>query len=490
MIVREKTTDPTGIVSEANVAPVSTEGVTKTLSSRRDQWIKWMHEQKAYAARFEDRLKRGRMALVTLRRMITENEARFFASLEADLGKSKIEAYASEIAVTLNEIDFLLAKQRHFLKDRKIFIRPGSIVRVSRRPYGSVLVMSPWNYPFQLALLPVAGALVTGNGCFLKPSELAPATSGLIAELAVKYFNPEVLVVVEGDGDTAAALLENDWDFLFFTGSERVGSIVAERAAKLRIPSVLELGGKCPCIVDAASVSEITARRIVWGKFFNAGQTCVAPDYVLVEESAREKLLAELKKQIVALYGENPLLSKDYGHIIGSKQFARLEAMIQDGKVFHGGTCVKEKLYIEPTILTDPQAGSTLMQEEIFGPLLPVLTWSDQKVLFAELSVRPEPLAMYAFCKDKNLIDSLEKNFRSGAFSLNHVLEHVALLELPFGGVGNSGYGRYHGEATFEAFTWSKTIYKTKQNFDVRLKYPPYQDKHLKWIRRIRKWLP
>ena len=468
VIVREKTTSPFAVSGIAEM----------------------VRAQKKYAALFETRIARGRSALCTLRRMITENESAFLSALKEDLGKSSIEAFASEIAVTLNEIDFLIHYQQRYLRDRKLRMLPGINSYISLRPYCSVLVMSPWNYPFQLALLPAAGALATGNGCVLKPSEFALTTSGLLSTLVGKYFSPEVFSVVEGDGSVAAALLEYDWDFIFFTGSERIGSIVAERAAKLRIPSILELGGKCPCIVDAGSVNEVTARRIVWGKFFNAGQTCVAPDYVLVEDSAAPALLKEMKKQLIAMYGEDPQQSGDYGRIIGNRHFSRLRSMLEDGTVYHGGRMDENRLYMAPTILTEPEMDSALMSEEIFGPILPILTWSDKEALLEELGSRPDPLVTYAFCKDKDLIRKLGSNLRSGAFCLNTVLEHVAKLELPFGGIGNSGYGRYHGAASFTAFTWQKVIYHTSQGFDFKLKYPPYQDKHMKWVRRFRKWLP
>ncbi|NLW10684.1 MAG: aldehyde dehydrogenase family protein [Clostridiaceae bacterium] len=454
------------------------------------QWQEIIHRQKARASCVADRLERSRSALLKLKRMIVENEQDFIDALHSDLGKSPVEAYASEIALTLNEIDYLLKNHRRFLKNRRAICRPGTTAIVSRRPYGSVLIMSPWNYPFQLALLPLAGALAAGNSCFLKPSELAPATSGLISRLVADVFSPDDVCVVEGDGSVAAELLSQNWDFIFFTGSERVGSIIAEQAARLRIPCILELGGKCPCIVDAESVNEVTARRIIWGKFFNAGQTCVAPDHLYVEASALPALLEELKNQLRLLYGPDHLLSDDYGRIIGRKHFDRLLSMLSDGTVYLGGSYQTDQLYIEPTIITEPDLNSALMQEEIFGPLLPIITWSDQDQLMHDLQSRPAPLVVYAFCRDKHLINRLQDELISGAFCLNNVLEHVARAELPFGGVGNSGYGRYHGKASIDAFTWQKTIYKKSQSFDLRLKYPPYENKHLKMVRIIRRWLP
>lgn len=454
------------------------------------QWQGIIHRQKSRSAMMSDRLERGRTSLLKLKRIIIENEQDFMDALYSDLGKSPVEAYASEIAITLNEIDYLIKNQRRFLKNRRAVCRPGTSGFVSRRPYGSVLIMSPWNYPFQLALLPLAGALAAGNSCFLKPSELAPATSSLITKLISSIFNQDDVCVVEGDSTVAAELLDQQWDFIFFTGSERVGSIVAEQAARLRVPCVLELGGKCPCIVDAASVNEVTARRIVWGKFFNTGQTCVAPDHLLVETSALPLLLTELKKQINILFGQDPLTSKDYGRIIGRKHFDRLVSMLSEGTIETGGNYQADQLYIEPTIIIDPDQNSALMREEIFGPILPIVTWTEHDQLLRVLQSRSSPLAVYAFCRDKSLINKLQEEVRSGAFCLNNVLEHVARSELPFGGVGNSGYGRYHGRASFEAFTWQKTIYKKGQILDFKIKYPPYEARHLKIIRRIRRWLP
>ncbi len=454
------------------------------------KWQEIIHRQKSRAASYSDRFERGRSALLLLKRMILDNEAAFLEALGKDLGKSPVEAYASEIAVTLNEIDFLLKNLRRFVRDKRAVYRLGTNAFVSRRPYGCILIMSPWNYPFQLALLPLAGALAAGNCCFLKPSELAPATSELIARLTAETFGQDDVFVVEGDGSVAAELLKQEWDLIFFTGSERVGSIVAEQAARLRVPCVLELGGKCPCIVDAASVNEVTARRIVWGKFFNTGQTCVAPDHVMVQASALPALLSELDKQLKLLYGTDAQKSNDYGRIIGHKHYDRLVNMLSDGTIHSGGLHLAEQLYIEPTIITDPNPDSALMQEEIFGPILPVIIWTEQDELLKELKSRPAPLAVYAFCRDEALITKLQNELRSGAFCLNNVLEHVAKPELPFGGVGNSGYGRYHGRASFEAFTWQKTIYKKGQMLDFKIKYPPYEAKHLKIIRRIRRWLP
>lgn len=457
--------------------------------SREARWEDLIRRQKAYAANHADRRKRGRSAVLRLRRMISENESRFLAALREDLGKPAIDAYTSEIAVTLNEIDLLLRKQRRFLRDRRIRTGPGNSARVSKRPYGSILILSPWNYPLQLALLPLAGALIAGNGCFLKPSELSPSTSGLIAELAGKYFREEELVIVEGDAEVSSALLRQDWDFLFFTGSERVGALVAARAAELRIPSILELGGKCPCIVDAKSIDEVTARRIVWGKFFNAGQTCIAADHIWVEASARDALIDALKKQIVALYGSDPEKSRDYGRIIHDRHFARLVAMLADGTVAHGGRNRCEARYIEPTLLVDPNLNSPLMREEIFGPILPILTWSDKDDLLRKLNERPEPLAAYVFCEDEDLWETLVNGFACGAICRNTVMGHAGKAELPFGGVGASGYGRYHGVASFEAFTWEKVVYRTSKRLDPDVKYPPYNEKHLKWIRRLRRFM-
>lgn len=454
------------------------------LKSERDKWRSIQAKQKEQVSTTE-----GRQALIRLKQLITENESAFFSALKSDLGKSSVETYASEIAVTLNEIDYLLRHMGKLMKDKKVFLRPGLRAYVGRRPYGSVLIMSPWNYPFQLALLPLAGALAAGNNCFLKPSELSPATSRLIAQLVGKYFDSDQVCVVEGDGQTAAELLKLDWDFIFFTGSERIGSIIAMRAAELGIPSILELGGKCPCIVDAASVNEITARRIVWGKFFNAGQTCVAPDYVLVEKSAAGKLIEEMKAQIVSLYGENPSQAADYGRIISNNHFSRLKQMLNSGTIAIGGKTDQNTLYIEPTIILNPEENSILMQEEIFGPILPVITWEDKGHLLSYLVKKSSPLTVYAFCCDQELIHRLS-SLRSGAFCLNTVLEHVAQVKLPFGGVGSSGYGRYHGRASIESFSWQKTYYSKSQKKDIRLMYPPYQDKHLSLMRRFRKWLP
>ena len=456
----------------------------------KEKWQELLAVQKVRARQLSGDINERISLLKNLKKLILENEEKLLAALYSDLGKSPLEAYASELAVVLNELDFLIKHTKKHLQARRVCSKPWQKSFVRREPYGSVLIISPWNYPFQLAILPLAGALAAGNACFIKPSEMSVATGRLIGELIPKYFSEDVVKVVEGDSNVAAALLDLAWDFIFFTGSEKVGSIIAKAAANHRIPSVLELGGKCPCIVDAKSVTDQTARKIIWGKFFNAGQTCIAPDYVLVEESAAPLLLTKLAQQIKVMYGEEPKLSKDYGRIIHDAHFARLTAMLGQGELVSGGSYDATMRYIEPSILIKPEPDSQLLQEEIFGPLLPVITYKNEKELVALISPRPDPLAIYAFIQDRALISSLQGKLRSGAFCVNQVLEHAAKTTLPFGGIGSSGYGRYHGLASLDLFTYQRVIIQRSVHFEFKLQYPPYQDKHLGLIKKFRSWLP
>jgi aldehyde dehydrogenase (NAD+) len=453
-------------------------------------WGNLIAGQKAAAAACSDNFKERRQRLCRLKDILIKRESDFLAALASDLGKSGVEAYASEIAVVLNEIEYLKRHLHSVLRRKRIVGKPGQRISVSHLPYGSVLILSPWNYPLQLALSPLAGALAAGNSCILKPSEFAPATGNLLASVLAEAFQPEIVKVIQGDGQTAASLLKQEFDFIFFTGSERVGRKVAKAAAELLIPCILELGGKCPCVVDSASVNEITARRIVWGKFFNAGQTCIAPDYILVAEQKADQLIDLIISQIRSLFGRNITQSPDFGRIISDSHLQRLIGYLDQGRICFGGHHLDEQRYLEPTVLTDIPAGSSILSEEIFGPVLPILTFSETDKLIEHLRLQPEPLTVYGFCRDEDLIMRLNAEIRSGAFCLNQVLQHAASSEFPFGGVGSSGYGRYHGKASLLAFSYEKLIYKSMLWPDFRSKYPPYGKIHLDAIRKLRRLLP
>ncbi len=464
------------------------------LAFRRD-WNTTLEQQKAHVRsglwRSAD-VRRSRLEL--LKAMILDREADWMAALASDLGKPAMEAYASEIAVVLNEIDFLIQHIKHFSRPQPIFSTnlfsrlSDMRASVTREAYGSVLIISPWNYPLQLSLLPLAGALAAGNSCFLKPSELAPASADLLNRSLREAFPPEIVAVVEGDAMIAEQLLALPWDGIFFTGSQRVGSLIAKAVAGRNIPLTLELGGKNPCIVDATGLNQATARRIVWGKFLNAGQTCIAPDTVWVEACCLEPLLDLLGTQIQQIFGTDPASSPDYGRIGHPRQMERLIKFLLQGQVRHGGSVDVTRNYIAPTLLTALPAGSPIMQEEIFGPILPVLPYESLDKLIEYLRSQPEPLAVYLFSRNKSNIMNLRDSFRCGAFSVNQVVRYAASSKLPFGGIGASGYGRYHGKYSIQNFSYERVLYQESIWPDWRFLYPPYDKQSISTLKRLRRW--
>ncbi len=345
----------------------------------------------------------------------------------------------------------------------------------------------------ELSFKPVINAddrcISAGNSCFLKPSELAPTTAQLLEELISEYFTPEEVTVVEGDASVAENLLELPWDMIFFTGSKRVGTIVHQAAARHQIPIILELGGKNPCIVDATGVSPTTGRRIVWGKFLNAGQTCIAPDTIYVHQSMYQPFLTMLREQIKLFYGMNPAESSDYGRIAHPDHYNKLIGYLQEGTIWHGGRVDASQNYIEPTLLTDIPLDSELRQAEIFGPILPVIPYSDLNALMHQLEEGPDPLVTYMFSEDRTSIQQLKKTQRTGTISVNQVIRHAANPRIPFGGVGTSGFGRYHGRASIEAFSYEKVYYKEHTFFEMKNQYPPYRPHVLPILRKLRRWL-
>lgn len=430
--------------------------------------------------------------LERLKLMLTKNEAAFMEALSKNLGKSSIESYTSELALLYNEIDHVKSKLKKWLKPQKSYhLGVGGIAKsaLTYQPYGSVLILSPWNYPLQLTILPLIGALAAGNSCFLKPSEFAPETSKLLSKLIQTYFNAEEVTVVEGDSKVAEELLKLNWDFIFFTGSKRVGKKVHQAAAKRHIPVVIELGGKNPCIVEPTGMTKETVRQIVWGKFMNAGQTCIAPDTVYVHESVYPQFLKQLKEQIEVFYGKTPKDSSDYSRIIHQKHLEKLVSYLKDETVFYGGNFDTEDCYLDPTIVTDVQKNSSMMKEEIFGPILPIVPYSSLESLTAELQSQPVPLVTYAFSTDKMSIRYLSRHLRSGAFSVNQVIRHAAQTAIPFGGVKESGFGNYRGFASLQTFSYQKVYYEQKNTRSLPQQYPPYNESQLKGLKKWRKWL-
>ncbi|HVU98823.1 MAG TPA: aldehyde dehydrogenase family protein [Puia sp.] len=427
--------------------------------------------------------------LLLLQQAIREEEAAIHAALYADLKKSPEEAYATETGLTLAEIRHALKHLAKWMRPQKAgtnLVNIPAASRVYRDPLGVVLIIAPWNYPFQLSLIPLAAALAAGNTVVLKPSEWAPATAAIVERLLTRIFPPEVVTVVLGDGaEIVPALIRKfRFDHIFFTGSNPVGRAIYRLAAEQLIPVTLELGGKSPVIVEKDANLRVAARRIVIGKFLNAGQTCIAPDYLLVHAAVKDRLLQHLRETIREFYGPEPADSYDYGKIISEKRFDTLVNFLKDGKVAEGGGADREKRYLAPTLLTDVDPNAAIMQEEIFGPLLPVFTYSTTEEALAFVRKYPDPLAFYLFTADTSLQRTWIEGLRFGGGCINNTDWHFANLHLPFGGIGQSGIGAYHGKYSFERFTHAKAVMKTPTMIDPSIKYPPFKGK-MKWFKRF-----
>ncbi|PTM57822.1 aldehyde dehydrogenase [Desmospora activa] len=425
--------------------------------------------------------------LDALRNAIKKYEPQVLEALRQDLNKSEMEAYATEVGYLLEEIKFTRKHLRSWAKPQKVKtgkIHLGSKSLIYPEPYGVSLIIAPWNYPFQLALAPLIGAIAAGNCAVIKPSELTPHTSKLLAELVADTFAPEYVTVMEGEVDTSTALLEQPFDFIFFTGSVAVGRIVMEAAAKNLTPLTLELGGKSPAIISEDANLTLAAKRIAWGKFLNAGQTCVAPDYLLVHESVKTELVSEIRKTITSFYGEDPLRNLDYGRIVNQKHFERLTSFLQEGDVIVGGQTDPASLRIAPTVLDGVTWENAVMQEEIFGPILPVLSYRDLAEVVKMVNHHPKPLALYYFSENRSQQDTILEQISFGGGCINDTFLHLATPYLPFGGVGNSGMGSYHGKYSFDCFSHHKSILKQTTRFDVSFRYPNSKN-GLKIFRRL-----
>lgn len=406
-----------------------------------------------------------------LKQLITENEQQITKALKADLNKSEFEIYATEIG-SIKEINYAIKNIKNWSKPKKadvpldFFSYSGKIYP---EPLGVVLIVSPWNYPFALIITPLVGAIAAGNCAIVKPSELAPHTSSLVAELISKYFKSEYIAIVEGSVETSQELLAQKFDHIFFTGGTAIGKIVMEAAAKQLTPVTLELGGKSPCIVDTDINFEHTARRITWGKFINAGQTCIAPDYLLVNQNIKKDLIAAIQKTLKQFYGDNPAQSPDYGRIISHRHFERLTKFLNNGKIIVGGETNYENKYIAPTILDKVALTDPVMQEEIFGPILPVIEYTDIKDAIALINSQPKPLALYLFTQNQTLQKRVLQETSSGGVCINDTMMHIGVSSLPFGGVGDSGIGSYHGKASFDTFSHYKSVLKNSFWLDLNL---------------------
>ncbi len=403
-------------------------------------------------------------------------------ALKRDLGKSNFESYATEIGLVYDEINTHIKNIKRWSKIEKIkspIVHYPSKSYIYKEPYGVTLIIGPFNYPFQLVMAPLVGAISAGNTAIIKPSENTKNTALLLEEIINENFNKEYLRVVSPlEGKEAVSfLLELPFDYIFFTGSIRVGKIVMEKAAKNLVPVTLELGGKSPCIVDKDAKLEIAAKRIVWGKFLNVGQTCVAPDYLCVHRSIRDKLLKLIIEEIHKQFGKDIKSSPDYPRVVNSASLNRLSEYLNDGKIYYGGKIDKNDLYMEPTILTNVDVDSNVMTEEIFGPILPVIEFEDIKDIINFINAREKPLALYYFSENKVNINNILKCTTSGGVTINDTVIHVANGNLPFGGVGNSGIGSYHGKASFDTFTHKRSVMERGTFIEFNIRFAPYKNK-------------
>ncbi|MBO29936.1 MAG: aldehyde dehydrogenase family protein [Acidimicrobiaceae bacterium] len=421
-------------------------------------------------------------------RLLEENDEALIAALHADLGKPRAEGWTTDLGTTATEISYIRKNIRKWMKSRKVRVpmvaQPGSGF-IKPEPLGVILVITPWNYPISLLLNPLAAVFAAGNTAVCKPSELAPACSKLMAELIPQYVDSEAAVVVEGDVEIATELLEQKWDHIFFTGSTNVGRIVMQAAANHLTPVTLELGGKSPTIVDESADLVAAANRITWGKFLNAGQTCIAPDYVFAHENIREELVDKIKKATNEFYGSDPKTSPDYARIVSERHLNRLTGLLDDGTVVLGGNHDAADRYLEPTILLDPSANSAIMSDEIFGPILPILSFTDLQEVIGFVNARPKPLALYIFANSDNVVDEVISQTSSGGVCVNHSLLHYGVSDLGFGGVGDSGIGRYHGKSGFDQFSNMKSVLKKSFKPELSLLYPPYTEKKEKIYRKF-----
>ena len=409
-------------------------------------------------------------------------------ALTADLGKSHYEGFMCESGLVLTEISYMIKHTKKFAKRKTVATPLAQFHSHSYKqpvPYGNTLIMSPWNYPFLLTLDPLADAIAAGNTAIVKPSAYSPATSSIVKKIIEECFSPEYVAVVTGGRAENSALLDQKFDFVFFTGSQAVGKEVLRHAAEHLTPAVLELGGKSPCIVDASANIGLAARRIVFGKYLNCGQTCVAPDYILCESSVKDAFVRAAAKEIKKQYGDEPLKNKDYGKIINEKHFARLCSLIDQSKVVVGGDSDASACQIAPTVMDNVTYSDAVMGEEIFGPIMPVIAFEDFDDLVDELKTKDKPLALYLFTNNKRHIERVTKELSYGGGCINDVVIHLATSAMGFGGVGESGMGSYHGEDGFRAFSHYKSVVDKKTWLDLPMRYQPYKSKLYEKLLRV-----
>lgn len=418
--------------------------------------------------------------LKKLKEGIRKYEPAIIDALYSDFRKPPFESYATEIGILYTEIDHVIRHLRSWSRPRRVatpIIHFLSRSRIYYDPYGVVLIISPWNYPFQLTIAPLIGAIAAGNCFVIKPSEFSPATSALIEKLITELFDSDYITVFQGEAEATKKLLEEKFDYIFFTGSTAVGRIIMTAAARHLTPVTLELGGKSPCIVHEDASLNYGIKRIAWGKFLNAGQTCIAPDYVLIHRKIREEFVEGMHHTIHKFYGEEPMESPDYARIINERHYDRLLNLMQCGRILTGGNSRRKDLYIAPTLIDQVSPDDPVMQEEIFGPILPLIEYDDIDKAIAFVNQRPQPLALYCFSEDKEIQDRVLKETSSGGCCINDTISHIGSQNLPFGGIGESGIGAYHGKASFDTFTHQRGILFRSNSVDMPLRYPPYRDR-------------
>ena len=429
--------------------------------------------------------------LKKLNDIIKKNEDKILNELKKDLGKSNFEGYVTEVGILYDDINFHIKNVKKWSSEEK---RKSPIVYypsksyIYKEPYGVTLIIGPFNYPFQLVIAPLIGAISAGNTAIIKPSENSRNIALLLEKLINENFPEGYLRVVNplGGKETVSLLLDKPFDYIFFTGSVRVGKLVMQKAAQHLTPVTLELGGKSPCIVDSDAKLKLAAKRIVWGKFLNAGQTCVAPDYLCVHKSVKDELLKLIINEIRVQFGENVRNSEDYPRIVNKSSLERLSGYLNDGKIYYGGNIDEDNLYMEPTLIIKPDLNSPLMSDEIFGPILPILVYEDLDNVIKIINHREKPLALYYFSESKKKIKYVLTSTTSGGVTINDTIIHVANPNLPFGGVGNSGVGKYHGKESFETFTHNKSVMKRGTFIEFNIRFAPYKNK-LNLVKRIMK---
>ncbi|HNP33149.1 MAG TPA: aldehyde dehydrogenase [Flavobacterium sp.] len=432
-----------------------------------------------------------KQSLIKLLNSVQSHEKEIIKALNDDFRKSEFES-------VLSETEYIVSELSHTVKNINAWARPKMVLPsllnfpstdyIYKEPYGKVLIIAPWNYPYQLAFCPLIAAVAAGNQVVVKPSELTPNTSKIVSKIISEVFDKTHVECIEGDYKVAEKLLAQRWDYIFFTGSVAVGKIVAKAAAENLTPVTLELGGKNPCIIDETANLKLAAKRIVWGKFLNAGQTCIAPDYLLVSEKAKPFFIDFLKKEIEAAYGENPEASPDFPRIINEKNWNRLVKMLDNETIISGGKIDSKNYYIAPTLIDEPKLDSAVMKEEIFGPILPILSFKNEADLNVIISGYEKPLSLYVFSNNKSFAESIIRNYSFGGGCINDTVVYFSNKRLPFGGVGHSGIGAYHGRMSFDTFTHKKALVKKANWLDIPLRYAPYNGK-LKILKKMLGWL-